>query len=197
MDLSLLEDAIYYLKVPELEQYLATLRIAAGPRKEAMIAALLRFAGLSPTPTDTSDSESTSLSAEAKRTLQARFSQQTHIVPGYYTNGPASRVRFKQLIGPQFSFTSYGMEWIRRQWAADRCPTYQEFATFWQTEFERRKAGGAYASKKTLQRVQFFRKMGGQGLSKVELERAWTAERQRQAGIARAILDRIIADRSA
>lgn len=195
MDLSLLDDAIYYLKVPELEYYITTLGIAAGPRKESMIAALLQFAGRSPAPTDRPAAEPPGLSAEARRTLQTRFAPQTHIVPGHYTNGPASRARFKQLIGPHFSFTSYGMEWIRRQWAAGSCPTYQDFATFWQTEFERRKAGGAYTSKKTLQRVQFFRKMGGKGLSKIELERAWSAERERQAGVARAILERIIADR--
>ena len=96
------------------------------------------------------------------------------------------------MIGKHFSFTTYGMGWIRAQWQEGKCPTYEAFAVYWQAEYERRKNTGDFKSPKTLQRVTLFRKLKDQNLSKEELEDAWYEERARQADFAKETLHKVM-----
>jgi hypothetical protein len=45
----------------------------------------------------------------------------------------------KTLIGPHFHYTAFGIDWLNDRWMMGNPPTYQEFATYWIVENERRK----------------------------------------------------------
>lgn len=62
-----------------------------------------------------------------------------------YKNDAKTRAFFKQLVGPQFHFTAFGIDWLNERWLAGNPPTYQEFADFWIAETYRRKQEGAVA----------------------------------------------------
>ena len=187
-----LDEAIYFLKVPELRALSERAGLPVAGNKQALIDGLLSLANGNPRARTSAPTE---LSPTEARHLRSSYPADTHLVPGHYANNRVHRERFEALIGPHFSYTIYGMDWIRAQWAGGTCPTYAAFAAYWQAEFERRRAGGTFASKRTLQRVRFFRARGKSGLGKAELEAAWKAERARMAAAATALLDECIGGR--
>ena len=177
-DLKRLESAIYFLKVTELKQICEKFNQCNRGSKQDLINTLLAYAR-----GDKNYSTNKQLS-EAEKTLRAnadRYDSSVYIVPGVYTNNKVSRTVLIDLIGRHFTFTSYGMNWIKAQWHSGHCPSYLEFADYWQAEYQKRKNRDDFASKQTLQRVNLFREMKGENLSKQELEKAWAIERTKQA----------------
>lgn len=192
-DLDLIGGSIYFLKVPELKQLLTDAGIKPTGSKQTMINSLIAYAkgdSTRPSAPQFTDGE------RALRQKANQYDPTVFIVPGVYTNNRKSRELFLTLIGRHFSFTTYGMDWIKDRWAEGTCPTYQAFAEFWQEEYLRRKNNGAFKSKQTLQRVQFFRAMKDRNLSKGELEDAWAREREHHATRAIASIRKIIENRS-
>lgn len=184
-----LETAIYFLKVPELKALIAEANLTGGSSKQAMINELLAFArGES---YDHAQDKPQHTMRELKE-MGKQYDPEQYIVPGVYTNSSHYRARFQEMIGSHFSYTVYGMDWIKAQWQSGSCPTFESFAVYWQQEYERRQQTDDFKSPRTLQRVNFFRKMKGQNLSKTALEKAWYDERQRQAELAQRILREVI-----
>ena len=183
-DRDLIAESIYYLKLDELRTLSRDLGLSDAGAKGILIQGILNQIGV-----HTEDGRAIS---KGRQTKFARYtgdlSPETHILPGFYTNGQAMRSRFTALVGPHFSFTNYGMEWIREQWISDRYPTYEEFASYWQGEHDRRKEGGEFASLQTNARVRFFRAHRGDGLSREALDAAWQEERQRRVAEVRRLL---------
>ncbi|MEO0335653.1 MAG: hypothetical protein AAF202_04635 [Pseudomonadota bacterium] len=162
-------ESIYYLKVDELKTISGELGATKKGAKADLIHAILLHLGIS---------------AAVKKPQSKKFAKyqgplkpEKYILPGHYTNGAASREKLRRLIGEHFSFTTFGMDWIKAQWAESSYPTFQQFAKFWQAEFNRRQAGGSFQSAMTNARVRFFRE--NKGLSKSQLEKGWEKERKR------------------
>lgn len=177
-------ESIYYLKVSELQEACGVLGLPASGAKGALIERVLNHVGI-----ESESSRAISAGREARfPKYRGPLSPSSHILPGYFTNGSTTRARMKQLVGSHFSFTNYGMEWIREQWLSQRYPTFRQYADYWQTEYERRQNGGAFESLPTNARVLFFRDQKGSGMSKNELDAAWKTERERHVTTARRIL---------
>lgn len=172
------QESIYYLKVDELKRVCGRLGLAQTGSKAELIQSVFKFYGLK---------EKTLLPKSFEK-YAGKLSQETHILPGYYSNGQKSREIFKQLIGDHFHFTTYGMNWIKSQWVDEKYPTYKQFARFWQSEYDRRKSGESFKSADTNARVRFFRAKKGLGLSKDELEALWQKERKRNKAIVMRII---------
>jgi hypothetical protein len=77
--------------------------------------------------------------SKAKKNQQYPLKPETLMLIGSYKNDAKTRAFFKQLIGPHFHFTSFGIDWINARWKAGNPPTYQEFADMWQYEYQKRK----------------------------------------------------------
>ncbi|MEM0911360.1 MAG: hypothetical protein AAGJ37_10325 [Pseudomonadota bacterium] len=194
-EFQILEKAIYFLKVDELKHICGELECSASGQKQDIIDAILQAVKSAPRKTKNVLSQPNALqSIQAKRRSddQSRKDPDVFIIPGKYTNNRVQREKFKQLIGGHFSFTSFGMDWIKQQWEKGKYPSYDEFAAFWQAEYERRKKGGSFTSKATLQRVTFFREMKGKYPSKTALESAWKEKREEQASIALSLLQSLL-----
>ncbi|NRA69161.1 MAG: hypothetical protein HRU19_32120 [Pseudobacteriovorax sp.] len=175
-----LVDGIYYLKVDELVQIASHLGLHVHGRKQQLIDGILRFYQLGTVPKPPAP--------KPNKKAQPAANPEVYIIQGTYTNGPASRKKLKKIIGDHFHFTTYGMDWIRDRWAEGHSPTWEEFARFWQSEYQRRKDGGEFSSKQTNARVRFFREQKGQGLTKEELNAAWEERRQNKLNLVCSIL---------
>ena len=182
---TLLTEAIYFLKIDELKEIAGMLDVPPKGKKGDILNQIFAVFGIA----------SDDFSVIDVFTLPAQHpsdaSPATHIMPQHYTNGKAARALFKDLIGPHFTFTGYGMEWIKACWAADIYPSYEAFAEFWRNETERRKTG-AFKSLSTNRRVRFFRQH--KGMERPALEQAWSDERAKQVGIVKAIIKNHLAN---
>jgi len=164
-----LKEALYFLKKEELSLILSKASQETMGCKQDLID---RVEGLFSTVPQ--KEKQTAASSRLKSNTQ-----NSHLIsPKTYTNGQKSRQIFLKLIGPHFKFTTYGMDWIKKQWALGKEPSYRDFAEYWQKEFQRRQDGGDFKSKLTNRRVVFFREHKGLGLSKAELEQAWKTKRE-------------------
>lgn len=181
-----LAEAIYFLKLSELKQFLAERELATSGKKQELIDRILEYCGLPPAQTN---QKSKLDFIPKKRGEKDSYTSETHIIPGQYTNGQLSRQKFKELIGQHFKFTTYGMTWIKECWAKGITPSYEDFAKYWQSEYDRRKSGGDFQSAQTNRRVVFFR--DHKGLSKEALEKAWQSERKRMYETVRELLESV------
>ncbi|GAA0778579.1 hypothetical protein E1180_19815 [Roseibium denhamense] len=189
-DLETLEKAIYFLKVPELKELLAEAGFPPLGSKQEMVTALLAAVR------GDLKAGATAKMSEAEKALRksaSNYDAKTQIVPGVFTNNQAHRMILRGLIGSHFAYTTYGMDWIKAKWHEGICPSFEDFAAYWQGEYERRQNAGEFESKKTLQRVRFFRAMKDKGLTKAELEGAWAEERARQSVFARKLIAQALA----
>lgn len=180
-DKASLATAIYYCKRAELIALCQYHHLSVTGTKQVLINRLLTDCGITdtapkPVPPD--------ISAIAETGPAHALSPVAYILPNHYTNGRKTRERFQQLIGKHFRFTSYGMDWIRACWAAGRYPRYEEFAAYWQGEYERRQAGGNFTSAPTNARVRFFRDPAHRGMSTNALNEAW---KQKQASASKQV----------
>lgn len=57
---------------------------------------------------------------------------------GIYKNDAKTRLFFKQIIGEDFHFTAFGIDWLKDRWMQGNPPRYQEFADYWRAESQRR-----------------------------------------------------------
>ncbi|MEL6224163.1 MAG: SAP domain-containing protein [Cyanobacteria bacterium J06627_8] len=179
-----LAESIYYLKLDELRLICQSLSLPERGAKGMLVKRVLNAVGVV-----SEDVRAISAGREIKFPgYRGPLKPEQYILPGHYTNGSRMRTKLKTLIGEHFHFTNYGMEWIRERWRTKQYPTFEEFATFWQQEYERRQSGGEFESLATNARVRFFRALEGKGLTRNQLEAAWQAERLRHVKLVSSIL---------
>jgi len=174
------ENAIYFLKVNELQQLADFAGLSRTGSKQSLIDRLLNAAFA----TKIKEKKYKTWTKAELETIHKDYDPNLFILPGKYSNNAEYKERFKASIGPHFSFTSFGMDWIRERWETGRFPTFEMFENFWKKEFSKRKQNKNFESKQTLQRVNYFRRMQGRGLTQAELEAGWSGEREEQAKIA-------------
>lgn len=172
-----LHEYLYYLNLAELKNLSSQLGIPYG-KKADLIARILHFL-------KTDEIQKTPVIPAASKAVRGNkypLHPDTLILCGSYKNNLVTRNFFKQLIGPFFHFTAFGIDWINEQWLAGNPPTYQEFADYWQKEAERRtlapenpKTEWAYIN--FIQR--FMKQYPNASAPKVRKE--WHAERQEKA----------------
>jgi len=128
-------DALYFLKIAELEDLAAYLQVPINGPKGEIIDRITHYLTtgtllpIKPLPEI----------SKAKKNHTYPLKQEALILFGSYKNDAKTREFFKKLIGPHFHFTSFGIDWINERWKDGNPPTYQEFATMWQAESEKRK----------------------------------------------------------
>ena len=177
-------EGIYYFKIDELKLLCGELEISVVGKKQDLINHILSSLNLQ----DDSINNGKDLKTKLPKRHPKNANSETHIIPGEYTNGKKSRQIFKNLIGEHFSFTIYGMDWIKECWDNHIYPSYKDFAEYWSTEYQRRKAGGSFSGPKTNRRVLFFRE--NKGLTKDQLEKAWKKERELNVVSVRSIISK-------
>lgn len=79
----------------------------------------------------------------AKRGEVHEISENNLMLKGAYKNDLKTRLFFKKLIGENFHFTAFGIDWLNDRWMEGSPPTYKEFGLMWQDEYQRRKANPA------------------------------------------------------
>lgn len=128
----------------------------------------------------------------AQKGINYPLAPQTKILYGSFKNDLKTRNFFKQLVGNHFHFTAFGIDWIEERWHAGNPPTYQEFATMWQGEYERRKKTKAQP-KKEWALLNFMQRYQEQfpNASKQEVMNAWKKEREKQAQFAQKLLNKV------
>jgi hypothetical protein len=109
---------------------------------------------------------------------------------GSYKNDAKTRAFFKQLIGPHFHFTAFGIDWLNDRWMQGKPPTYQEFADYWSAENDRRKKHPE-EPKQEWRYIRFVQAMNAAhpGASSREIMDAWKAEQAEQAAYARRVIE--------
>ena len=114
---------------------------------------------------------------------------------GAYKNDAQARSLFTSLIGPQFHFTAFGVDWLNDRWQQGKPPTYQEFADYWIQETEKRKHKQA-KPKKEWAYLNFLQQASKENpeASKDELLAAWEKLQKEQAGFAYTVINRIAQD---
>ena len=68
---------------------------------------------------------------------------QTMMLKGSFKNDLKTRMFLKSLIGNHFHYTAYGIDWIKDHWMQGTPPTYAQFATYWQAEYQARQIAKA------------------------------------------------------
>ncbi len=128
-------DALYFLKIKELEDLATNLQVPIDGPKAEIIERIMHYLStgtllpIKPLPQ----------TSRAMKNQSYPLRPETYILFGSYKNDAKTREFFKTLIGPHFHFTSFGIDWINARWKAGKPPTYQEFADMWQKEYEKRK----------------------------------------------------------
>ncbi len=114
---STLQDALHYMKMAELKKALLIERILTLIKDGIVI--------LVP---------QAPVASLAKNHPIQSLSPSSLMLYGSYKNDLKTRNFFKKLIGPQFHFTAFGIDWLNEHWLQGKPPTYQEFADFWSQE---------------------------------------------------------------
>jgi hypothetical protein len=88
---------------------------------------------------------------------------------------------------------AFGIDWINECWAKGKPPTYQEFAFFWDREYQSRKIQKA-TPKKEWAYLNFIQRYSKEypKLSKAQLLEAWKLERNLYVQKANKILERFL-----
>lgn len=131
----LLNDALYYLKMKELQKASVLLSLPANGKKIELITRITTFVKTG----KIIQLPSMPANSEAKNHPPQSLSVKALMLYGGYKNDAKTRAFFKTLIGQHFHFTAFGVDWLNEQWFKGAPPTYQAFANYWTQETERRK----------------------------------------------------------
>ncbi len=112
---------------------------------------------------------------------------------GEYKNDLKTRAFFKSLLGNQFHFTAYGIDWLNERWLQGKPPTYQEFADYWTAETKERKQVKA-ALKDEWMFIRFMQSVEkiNPNTSKEDLLYGWKALQAQKAAKAQTLLNTAI-----
>jgi hypothetical protein len=178
-------DALHFMNMKELREFCNAHGIPSTEKKGALIEKIMHFVktGIILPIKELPNS------AFAKKGTLYPLEPNTQILHGSFKNDLKTRIFFKKLIGDHFHFTAFGIDWIEERWFAGKPPTYQEFATMWQREYERRKKTKAQP-KKEWALLNFMQRYQEQNpnASKQEVMREWKKEREKQVNYAQKLL---------
>lgn len=138
-------EALYYLKMAELKKICNQLDLPDSPPKGQMIDRIKYFLSTGKIlktqviPEISKASYFAKPSKDRKKNQHYPLKPDTLMLKGAYKNDAQTRAFFKTLIGDHFHFTAFGIDWLNEHWMQGRPPTYQEFATMWQKEVDKRK----------------------------------------------------------
>jgi hypothetical protein len=184
-EISILKEALLFFHVKELRDLALTLGLSAKDNKGALVEGIIHFVATGKILPPTKIPKASC----AKRGKKYFIKENALILKGAYKNDLATRTFFKNLIGPHFHFTAFGIDWINERWLAGNPPTYKEFAKMWQREHEHRSKYGS-APKQEWAYIRFTQALlaANPSASKEALLTAWEAERIQQQKVAYAIL---------
>lgn len=165
-----LKTCLLYLHVEELREIADRLALSVKGNKGALIQRILHFRQ---TGERLIVPKFPAVSC-AKKGGVYPLKEEGLMLKGAYKNDLKTRLFFQQLIGANFHFTAFGIDWLNERWMAGNPPTYREFATMWQEEYARRKRMPA-APKEEWAYINFVKK--NPGTDRESLLRAWEAER--------------------
>ncbi len=168
-------DALYFLKIAELETLADYLQIPLdGPKAEIIDRIIQYFSTGKKLPIIPLPENS-----KAKKSQLYQLRPETVMLHGSYKNDGKTRAFFKKLIGSHFHFTAFGIDWINARWKAGNPPTYQEYAHMWQQEYEARKKQPV-KPKKEWALINFMQRYSCQNpnASKQEAMKAWKKVRE-------------------
>lgn len=127
--------SLLYLNMSELKNICINFKLQAQGEKIKLIESIETYL--------TTGKINSQISIPAISKAQPRtvypLAPQTLILKGSFKNDLKTRLFLKTLVGNHFHYTAYGIDWIKNSWMQGTPPTYQEFATYWQSEHEARK----------------------------------------------------------
>lgn len=117
--------------------------------------------------------------SKAQPKIKYPLALDTYILKGSFKNDLKTRIFLKTLIGNHFHYTAYGIDWIKDNWMQGTPPTYEQFATYWQKEYELRTINKA-ALKPEWAYLNFLDhyKKNHAGATKSQAVTAWKIERE-------------------
>jgi hypothetical protein len=130
-----LNDAMHFMKMAELQDGCRILGLPDSGKKTELIEKILVFihsGKVMSLPTIPALSR-------AKNYPPQPLRANSLMLYGSYKNDLQTRAFFKTLVGPQFHYTAFGIDWLNERWMEGKPPTYQEFADYWTAESARRK----------------------------------------------------------
>ena len=127
-----LKEALYYLHISELNDWCEKLSLSAKGKKVELV---FRIVNYIKTGKKSVVPRYPEISCTKKGKTEQRLSPNRLMLKGAYKNDLKTRIFFKDLIGIHFHFTAFGIDWLEHRWMAALPPTYQEFATMWQSEY--------------------------------------------------------------
>lgn len=169
-----LYDALYFLKMDELKALCFKLGLPYTAKKARVIDMIKHFIitgkvlEIPEIPTI----------SKAQKGGQYPLAPDTKMLIGSYKNDAATREFFKKLIGNHFHYAAFGIDWLNERWQAGEPPAYQEFATMWQKEVDKRKSQKPQPKQEwaLITFVQKFMK-AHPNASKTEVTLAWHKKR--------------------
>lgn len=184
-----LSDALHYMKMAQLKNACKLLALPDAGKKMELIERIMKFVqtgAIQEVPKIPSISH-------AKKDAVQDFSPTAKMLYGLYKNDAATREFFKKLIGSQFHFTAFGIDWLNERWLAGNPPTYQEFADYWIAQTNWRKKNkpqpkDEWAFIKFMQRMNEEKPDASQG----ELMKAWKQLQAENTHNAEAILRTVV-----
>lgn len=181
----ILFDALHYMNMAELQQSCRNLALPASGKKAELITRIMTFLQTGIIVS------SQAIPAPSRATNHAKqpLASNALMLYGSYKNDAQTRAFFKQLIGPHFHFTAFGIDWLTNRWHQGNPPTYQEFADFWHQETEHRKKTKAQP-KQEWALINFLQKASTShpNASQAELMQTWKKLRAEKAAIAQKIM---------
>jgi hypothetical protein len=181
-----IEVYLYYFHVHELKEVCDQFQLSSSGKKKDLILRLLSYfkSGKKQELMDFPDS------SRAQKGGEYPLQPKTKILMGAYKNDLNTRMFFKKQIGDHFHFTAFGIDWINERWAKGDPPTYQEFASFWEKEYQSRKIRKATPKKEWayLNFIQRYSKEHPE-FSKAQVVEAWKLERNSYVHQAKMILE--------
>ncbi len=126
-DIKTLNECLLFLKMHELRKVCVMLSLPESGKKQELITRITFYMQtgiirkLAQVP-------SASL---AKNYPKQDLTPNALMLYGGYKNDLMNRNFFKNLIGPHFHYTAYGIDWLNDRWLEGNPPTYKEFADFW------------------------------------------------------------------
>lgn len=182
-------DAFYYLNMSELKKICHNFGLPDSPPKGQMIERIKHFLS---TGKILKPKEMPEIS-KALKNHKYKLSPDALMLKGAYKNDAQTRTFFKKLIGNHFHFTAFGIDWLNEQWMKGKPPTYQEFATMWQQEIEKRKKKKP-EPKKEWALINFMQRYLAKhpNASKQEIMKAWKKEREKHVEFVHRMLKELL-----
>lgn len=188
-DLDVLSQALYFLKVSDLRKACYSFSLSESGKKGELIERIIIFVVAGQIKIS---------QVIPSQSLQKNYSHQSLfpnslMLYGGYKNDSATREFFKELIGPQFHFTAFGVDWLNDRWFKGSPPTYQEFADYWVEEIKRRKKVKV-EPKKEWAYISFLQQMNEvmPQASRIQLMQEWKKMQLQKSQIAHSLLKKAI-----